>query len=140
MHVLNKAAGKISLCFQGMYRAVAHLKHPISLPEDIGYALSFPVSNFVSTSELLTILKSDGFMPHNLSRFMQREKAELYFHKAITKDYFMDRSIFSYSFHNNFVEFVLEFDADSRLRRLYLRHDSILMQKGKELPLPESKC
>lgn len=138
MYSIPKRFGKLAFSFTKITRALAHFRHPLSLPEDIGYALSFQVSNFISVHQLLEIIIDEHFLVKNLSRFMPREQAELFFHKAITKDYFLDRSIFSFSFQNELVEFVLEFDSLSRLRRLYLRHPSILIQKGKELSLAEA--
>lgn len=138
MYRISKRFGKLAFSFTKISKAFAHFRHPISLPEDVGHALSFQVSNFISVHQLLEIIIDDQFFVKNLSRFMPREQAELFFYKATTKDYFLDRSIFSFSFQNELVEFVLEFDAMSRLRRLYLRHPSILMQKGKELALSEA--
>ncbi len=64
---------------------------------------------------------------------MPREQAEDMFRLAIRKEKFQQNSLFSYHFKGGWVEFVLQFDEQARLRRLYTRHKD-LKQKC-EIPI-----
>ncbi len=64
---------------------------------------------------------------------MPREQAERVFSGATCKERFKQESLYSYYFYEGWIEFVLIFDDDSRLRRLYLLHQ--YLEKNQELPL-----
>ncbi|MFN4175009.1 MAG: hypothetical protein ACK4HV_07910, partial [Parachlamydiaceae bacterium] len=54
---------------------------------------------------------------------------------AVKKERFNQKTLFSYYFNQGWVEFMLQFDDESRLRRLYLYHYSAGTSRGVEIPL-----
>jgi hypothetical protein len=66
---------------------------------------------------------------------MRREDAEAAFGSAQRKEHFRQISLFSYYFSEGWVEFKLEFDSDSLLRRIYIQHRIIQSERGIELQL-----
>ena len=66
---------------------------------------------------------------------MPREKAEKAFISAQRKEHFMRSSLFSYYFSEGWMEFKLEFDSKSLLRRIYIQHKTIEDERGIELHL-----
>ena len=111
-------------------------RYPVSLPQDIGFALGIPISNYISFSEFIEFLLSNECKPTKLTRFMSREKVEMAFEKAQKKELFHQHSLFSFYFNQGWLEFDLEFDAQSRLRRIHMHHKLILHPQGFELVLP----
>lgn len=106
-------------------RFFVRLRHPFSLPEDVASDLGLNLSNYLSVSELICSLASPECRPTKLIKFMPREQAEQRFSTALRKEIFRHNSLFSYYFNGEWVEFVLQFDEHSRLRRLYLRHKNL---------------
>lgn len=66
---------------------------------------------------------------------MPRNLAEEAFSTARRMDRFKQCSLFSYYFDEGWLEFELRFDADARLRRVYVRHRRLPQDEGVELSL-----
>lgn len=66
---------------------------------------------------------------------MSRAKAEEAFCKAPLKEKFQNDTLVSYCFNEGTLEFFLQFDNDSKLRRIYLQHKDIKQDKGFEIKL-----
>ena len=115
------------------FRLLSRFRYPVSLPEDVAKDLGFSLSNFMSFGELVQCLTHSTTPPANLQRFMPRSQAEKVFQKALRKEKFSQNSLFSYYFNEGWMEFVLQFDDDSRLRRLYIQHKKI--KDKTEIPL-----
>ncbi len=105
------------------------------MPENVADALGITLSNFVSFDELVSTLTDPNCRPTRLKRFMPRKEAENAFAGALSKEFFKERSLFSYYFSEGWLEFVLWFDEKSRLRRLYIQHKCITQQEGIEIHL-----
>jgi len=118
-----------------LYHAILRLRYPVSLPEEIATDLGIMASNFLTFDELVCQLTSVASRPKRLKRFMPREKAEAAFGSAQRKEKFGRSSLFSYYFHEGWLEFHLHFDEHSRLRRMYLQHKDIDHEQGIEIPL-----
>jgi hypothetical protein len=109
-----------------LFRLLSRFRYPVSLPEDVAKDLGFfSLSNFMSFSELVHTLTHPSSPPANLHRFMPRSKAEEVFRLASRKEKFFQNSLYSYYFDEGWLEFVLQFDEHSRLRRLYIQHKEI---------------
>ena len=116
------------------FRLLIRFKYPVSLPEHVAMDLGLPLSNHLSFDEFLDLVKNPTNELANLFRFMPRNEADNAFKYAIRKECFCDNSLFSYYFTEGWIEFVLNFDNQSRLRRLYIRHKTI--STNHEIPLP----
>jgi len=123
-------------------KAIDHLFHfflrfryPVSLPGDIANALGVDVSNFLTFDEFVTQLTSANCRPTKLTKFMPRARVEKAFCGALRKEHFKEKTIFSYYFSEGWMEFVLLFDEQSRLRRIYIQHKLIEKEEGVEIPL-----
>lgn len=110
-------------------------RYPVSLPEDVASALGIDLSNSQSFDEFIAYLISQEYRPTRVSKFMFRGKAEAAFQGALKKERFKEKTIFSYYFSEGWMEFILLFDEQSRLRRIYLQHKSIDNHEGIEIPL-----
>jgi hypothetical protein len=66
---------------------------------------------------------------------MPRKDAEAAFQRARRKEHFCRNSLFSYYFHEGWLEFCLHFDEKNRLRRIYLQHKRLESELGVEIPL-----
>lgn len=117
-------------------RFLARFRYPVSLPEDIASALGVHFSNAISFKDFVSKLSSPAFKPTTLSKFMLREQAEQLFFNAPRKEHFAESTLISYYFNEGWLEFVLKFDKEKRLRRLYLQHKTISQDEGIEIPLP----
>ncbi len=62
-----------------------------------------------------------------------REEAEDVFRTALRKERFSQNSLFSYHFNGGWMEFMLQFDEQSRLRRIYIQHKDLKCKY--ELPI-----
>ncbi len=109
------------------------LRYPVSLPEDVATDLGLNISNSLTFQEFINYLTDPHHRPSKLTRFMPRHQAEDMFRYALRKEKFQQNSLFSYYFKGGWMEFVLQFDEQSRLRRLYIRHKD-LKQKH-EIPI-----
>ena len=122
-----------------LIRLLQRFWYPVSLPEDVAYALGIEIPTFMGFEKLLATLTSPCCQPTNLHRFMPRDFAEEFFTSAVRKERFRQHSLFSYYFNRGWLEFVLHFDSDRRLRRLYIEHRDIASGGACEIPLREWK-
>lgn len=121
-----------------LYRLFLRLRYPASLPEDIAEALGIRITNFITFNEFVNQLVSPTCRPTRLRKFMSRDQAEQAFHLALRKEQFKHNSLFSFYFNEGWMEFVLFYDDQSRLRRLYLRHKQITEETGIEILLSKN--
>lgn len=125
--------------FDHLYRFFIRFRYPVSLPEDIAHALGVETSNLLTFNEFVTQLTSSDCRPTKLTKFMPRKTVEDAFNGALRKERFNGKSIFSYYFNEGWMEFVLLFDEQSRLRRIYIQHKLIEQEEGVEIPLNKEK-
>lgn len=123
--------------FKTIERTILRLRYPISLPEDVADDLGVPLSNYLSFKDFVSVLSEPISAPKRLSRFMPRDIAENAFCHAARTEKFSERTLVSYHFPEGWVEFILQFDRESRLRRVYLLHKEIASDQGIELSLSE---
>lgn len=119
--------------FESFFRLLVRFRYPVSLPEDVARDLGLNLSNFITFPELIKHLIHPGHRPSRLMKLMPREQAESLFQAALRKERFQHNTLFSYHFNGSWLEFVLQFDDQSHLRRLYIRHKD-LKQKY-EIPI-----
>lgn len=123
---------------QNVWKQILYLFHrfryPFSTPEDVAKALGARLPNHLSFNKFLCELTHPSFCPSKLSKYMPREKAEAAFSNATECFQQNNFSLFSYYFKGGWMEFVLYFDNDSRLRRIYLHHQSIKDEFEIKLP------
>jgi hypothetical protein len=115
--------------------ATLRFRYPVSLPEDIAEALGLPLANSLSFNDFILQLCQPACPPTRLSRFMPREEAEKSFLKAVRKERYAGKTVLSYYFSEGWMEIILQFDKESRLRRVYLHHREIPSERGVELRL-----
>ncbi len=120
------------------YKLFLRFRYPVSLPEDVAEALGVQCSNFITFEDFVTKLTCPSCRPTRLKKFMPREEAEAAFQTALRKEKFLHNSLFSYYFNEGWMEFVLQFDEHSRLRRIYIQHKKITQEEGIEIPLSKS--
>ncbi len=119
-------------------RFFLRFRYPISMPEDVATALGIHISNYVTFHEFVSHLSCPTCRPTRLSKFMSREKAEEAFFGAPLKEKFRNNTLVSYCFTEGWVEFILQFDDNSKLRRIYLQHKDIKQDRGLEIQLNKS--
>jgi len=122
--------------FDPLMRLMVRFRYPVSLPEDIASDLGIPLTNRISFDEILQVLTRPPTPLTKLIRFMPREEAEWHFKTALRKEFFSHNSLFSYYFSEGWVEFLLQYDDHSRLRRVYVRHKSL--KRNCEIPISQS--
>lgn len=125
----------MSKLFKLLERAFLRFRYPVSLPEEIAEALGIPLSNSLSFKDFVHELSHTKTAPTSLSRLMSRSSAEKVFHNAVRTERFTEKTLISYHFPQGWLEFMLQFDRESRLRRIYLLHREIPSDQGIELPL-----
>lgn len=118
-----------------LLRVCLRVRYPVSLPEDIATDLGFNTSNFLTFEEFVSQLVNLSDRPQHLARFMPRADAEAAFQSAQRKECFGRHSLFSYYFHEGWLEFNLYFDEQARLRRIYLQHKHLPQDHGVEIRL-----
>ena len=118
---------------QPLLHLFTRFRYPVSLPEDVGSDLGLEMTNSLNFQEFIHRLTDPCHRPTKLARFMPREQAEDIFRLARRKEKFKQNSLFSYYFKGGWMEFILQFDEQSRLRRLYICHKT-LKQKH-EIPI-----
>lgn len=123
---------------ESLARLFLRLRYPMSLPEDIAFSLGIHISNSISFKDFVSCLTCPQARPTRLKKFMPRKLAEEAFKRAPRKECFQNNSHFSFCFNEGWVEFVLQFDDQSRLRRIYLHHRDIANDRGIEIPLSPS--
>ena len=125
-----------AFCF--LYKLVLRFRYPVSLPGDVAGALGIDVSNYVTYQEFERLISCPSCKPTKLTRFMPRDEAEQAFKSACRKERFQQNTQFSFYFNEGWVEFILKFDNQSRLRRIYLQHKNVQNDAGIEIQLPSS--
>lgn len=122
--------------FQNLFmHPMIRFRYPVSLPEDIAEALGVSLSNSLPFKDFIFQLCKSAYSPTRLSRLMPREEAENVFLKAVRKERYSGKTVISYYFSEGWMEIILLFDRDSRLRRVYLHHREIPSEQGIELRL-----
>ena len=116
-------------------RFFARFRYPVTLPEDVAETLGIKVSNFLSYNELIKQISNCESNPQRLARFMPRNEAESAFQHATCIERFGSKTLVSYYFTEGWVGFVLHFDSQLQLRRVYLRHKEIESEEGVEINL-----
>lgn len=116
-------------------RFFARFWHPVALPEEVVETLGVEVSNFLSFGDLIRCLNSCHCHPPSLAKYMPRKDAETAFKKPTCVEKIGNKTLISYYFNEGWVEFVLHFDTDGRLRRIYLLHKEIEQDEGVEIQL-----
>jgi hypothetical protein len=124
-----------STIYQALMKFLARIWYPVALPEDLAEVFEIEISNFVPYPKLLETISGCQLHSHRLAKYMPRKLAESVFRHATCVETFKDKSIASYYFHEGWIEFVLYFDQDGALRRIYLLHKEIPNEMGVELPL-----
>jgi hypothetical protein len=125
--------------FNWLSHCILRIRYPVTLPEEIATDLGITASNFLTFEEFVKTLTNPTSRPQRLLRFMPREIAEAAFQSAQRKEKFGRNSLYSYYFHEGWLEFSLHFDEQSRLRRIYLQHKQLTTDSGIEIPLNVSK-
>lgn len=120
---------------EALYRLFLRFRYPVTLPEDIAQDLGIGASNFLSFDQFVRCLTSPSCCPTRLIRFMPREKAEETFKAAQRTERFKQNTLISYYFSEGWMEFILHFDEQSRLRRVYIQHKEIEKEQGVEIRL-----
>lgn len=106
-------------------RLFCRFRYPVSMPEDIATDLGLDISNSLTFQQFINRLTDPCHRPTKLTRFMPREQAEDIFRRALRKERFQQNTSFSYHFKSGWMEFILQFDEQSRLRRVYIRHKDL---------------
>lgn len=105
------------------------------MPEEVAHALGIEMPNFLTFDQFVDRLTDPACRPTKLNRFMPRKEAECAFLNAHCKEQFKHTSLFSFYFAEGCLEFVLHFDQESLLRRLYIHHKCFKQERGIEIPL-----
>lgn len=108
-----------------LFNLWCRFRYPVSTPEEVGADLGIHISNYLSFKEFINCLIDPHQRPTKLMRFMPRAQAEEMFQSALRKEKFQSDSLFSYHFKGGWMEFILQFDEQSRLRRIYMRHKEL---------------
>lgn len=116
-----------------LYRLFWRFRYPVSMPEEVARDLGLGFSNFLTFKEFVGCLVHPMACPNNLKKFMPRCQAEEVFRSARRKEKFTHNSLYSYYFSEGWMEFILQFDEQSRLRRLYIQHKDL--KRKVEIPL-----
>jgi len=120
-----------------LYRIVLRFRYPVTLPAEIATDLGITVPDFLTFNEFVYQLTNLSSKPQRLKRFMARDVAEAAFTSAQRKEIFSRNTLFSYYFHEGWLEFSLHFDEHARLRRIYLQHKQVAHERGIEIPLQQ---
>lgn len=121
-----------------LHQLLLRFRYPVALPEEIAEALGIVAPNFLTFDEFVCRLTSPSCRPTRLVKFMPREKAEEVFKTAQHTERFQQNTLISYYFSEGWMEFILHFDEQSRLRRIYVQHRQIKKERGVEIPLHNS--
>lgn len=114
---------------------MARIKYPVSLPEEVAEALGVDLPCRSSFDEFIKELMAPQLKPTKLVKYMTRERAEALFGKAVKTERFNQKTLISYYFNRGWLEFMLQFDDESRLRRIYFYHQATRRPEGVEIPL-----
>lgn len=122
-------------------RFIIRFRYPVSTPEDVAKDLGLNISNFLPFEQFIDCLLHLPVPPRKLTKFMPREQAESIFRMALRKEKFKQNSLFSYYFNGGWMEFMLQFDEQSRLRRIYIHHKDLKQKCEMSIysPISENK-
>ena len=120
--------------FTAVQQMFVRFRYPVSMPEDVAMALGICVENNIVFKKFLNTCRE--CQPTRLSKFMPRMEAERAFHGALRKEKFLASSLYSFYFNEGWLEFELQFDTNSLLRRVYVHHKLISGAGIYELSLP----
>jgi len=101
------------------------LRYPFSTPEDVGSDFGLNLTNQLSFQEFINCLTNPSNHPTKISKFMPRDTVENLFHEARHKEVFRHNTLISYYFNEGWMEFLLYFDENSKLRRVYICHKEL---------------
>lgn len=120
-------------------RLTMRWRYPDSLPDDVAEALGIALINFSSFDQFIEQLSNEACCrPTTLYRFMPRQAAEAAFRPtARHTECFPRETLCSYYFCEGWLEFILQFDEDNLLRRIWLQHKLIPHQQGCEIHLSD---
>ena len=121
--------------FDQVRRFLLRFRYPVSMPEDVAFALGVEISNYITFEQFVERLTCPSCKPTKLTKYMEREKALDAFQQAHCQEHFKYSSLVSYYFMEGWLEFALKFDEKGQLRRLYLHHKSIKQDRGIEIVL-----
>lgn len=121
--------------FNTLLQIYWRLHYPVSLPEEVAEALGISIVNKLGFNDFITLLTSKETLPTKLLKYMSRVDAEALFDSALRKERFLGHSLFSYYFNKGWLGFYLQFDEQSRLRRVYVQHKKLSLENGLELQL-----
>ncbi len=113
-------------------RIFAHLRHPVSLPQDLSKALGIPLSNRISFDDLISCLRGSCC---SLKRGMPRQEVERRFSTACRVEIFRHHALFAYFFKGRWLEVSAKYDLKGRLSHLYVLHELIPEERGIEVHL-----
>jgi hypothetical protein len=122
--------------FSAVREMLIRFRYPVSLPEDVAESLGVAIDNTIEFQNFINICHS--LRPTRLTKFMPRMEAERAFHSALRKEKFSCSSLYSFYFNEGWLEFELQFDANSLLRRVYLHHKLISGTVELNLAIDES--
>lgn len=125
------------MILESLTRLMSRLRYPGSMPEDVSRDLGYRLSNELTFNEFLQVLASSSYRPTRLWKMMPRSLAESAFNSALKKETFGTSTLFSYAFNKGWLVFALYFDAESRLRRLYVQCPSCASEKSFDILLDE---
>src|SRR5581483_3932639 len=134
LHIYGEFCSFMSLV-QNALNFIIRFRYPGSLPQEIASALGIEIKSTIRFRKMLDQVIKPHHPPTTLRKFMPREKAEKAFENALRKEYFGQNSLFSFYFPEGWMEFELQFDDTSRLRRLFVHHKLISNPHGYEIPL-----
>ena len=117
-----------------IYKLLARIRHPYSLPEDLGKAVGHPLPNHLCFEELLGLLQGEDFRPGTLYINMPRWQALDAFQSALKKEFFGNRASLSFQFSCGWIQFDLDFERE-RLRRVFLHHPKLDLGDRHEITL-----
>lgn len=118
-------------------RCFSFLRCDISIPNDIAKTLGMDLSVYPTFNDFINQIASTSFRPLHLKKYMPRNEAEEVFQGAFKKECFHKKTMFSYFFNDGWMEFVLSFDEQSRLRRVFVLHKKIAEEQGVEIHLTQ---
>lgn len=110
-------------------------RFPFSRPDEVAEALGVDLPRCGTIEGFITHLLQKGTYPRNLMKNMNRKEAESFFNTALKKEHFKQKTLISYLFSQGWLELMLLFDDNGKLRRMYIYHKATRSSQGVEIPL-----
>jgi len=104
---------------------LTRLRYPFSTPEEVAADLGLEITNQISFQDFVHSLTHSPHPPTKIAKYMSRESVEKLFISARHKEIFRHNTLISYYFNEGWMELLLDFDAEARLRRLYVQHKEL---------------